>query len=198
MSDTDFQNGFVCGLATKGLGMGSATYEPKIWNDDGVFTYIYVDFKQGIEDFSQGMFNESCVVSNAMALAVTDVERVSESVFKIYVNISDAFFGATLTNKVNSLLTVARDKSVLKPFSVHCDVAGLTNNLRLKYLYDKMTYNNATGNFIESINEIFTDENIEMWTTVDVESVSESYFGLKNDIAGLISSTNETVSIVLT
>ena len=52
MDSISFQNGFVCGLATKGLVKSGAIYEPEAYNDAGVYNFFYIDFKRVMEPFS--------------------------------------------------------------------------------------------------------------------------------------------------
>ena len=55
MDSVSFQNGFVCGIATKGLVKSGALYEPTIWNDSGIYNYFYIDFRRTMQAFSLGM-----------------------------------------------------------------------------------------------------------------------------------------------
>ena len=75
MSEIDFQNGFVCGMATKGLVRSGELYKPAIWNDEGIYNYFYIDFRRAMEDFSTGMWNESVVVHDSVQLAVSRVRQ---------------------------------------------------------------------------------------------------------------------------
>ena len=56
----EFQNGFLCGMATKGLTRSGEYYKPDIWNDEGVYTHFYIDFRREVAPFSTGMWNERC------------------------------------------------------------------------------------------------------------------------------------------
>ena len=75
MDSVSFQNGFVCGIATKGLVKSGAVYEPEAYNDEGVYNFFYIDFKRVMEPFSIGQFNDSVIVSGASVLNVTDVQQ---------------------------------------------------------------------------------------------------------------------------
>ena len=37
----EFQNGFICGMATKGLIKSGVQYEPIIYNDEGLQLLLY-------------------------------------------------------------------------------------------------------------------------------------------------------------
>ena len=58
MADIDFQNGFICGMATKGLVRSGELYKPLVWNDGGVYDDFYIDFRQVVSDFSPAQFAE--------------------------------------------------------------------------------------------------------------------------------------------
>ena len=75
MDSISFQNGFVCGIATKGLVKSGAAYEPVAYNDAGVYDFFYLDFKRVMEPFSIGQFDESVIVSGTAILSVTDVQQ---------------------------------------------------------------------------------------------------------------------------
>ena len=74
MDQISYQNGFICGMATKGLIRSGQLYQPVIWNDEGVYDYFYIDFRRALEPFSLGMWNESIVVHDNEQLTVTGVE----------------------------------------------------------------------------------------------------------------------------
>ena len=75
MDSISFQNGFVCGLTTKGLVKSGAAYEPEAYNDAGVYDFFYLDFKRVMTPFSLGQFSESISVSASSVLPVTDVKQ---------------------------------------------------------------------------------------------------------------------------
>lgn len=135
MSDIDFQNGFLCGMATKGMLRTGQQYEPKIWNDEGVYDYFYIDFKQGVQDFSTGMLKGSIILYDSVEIAITGFERISASVFKVFANIANRPSGVTMTNKKTTLLIFSSGRKV-PPFSVHFYVAGQAPYIPLVYAYD--------------------------------------------------------------
>lgn len=167
MSDIDFQNGFICGMATKGLVRSGELYKPIIWNDDGVYDYFYIDFRRAMEEFSTGMWNESIVVHDSVQLNVTNVEYVSNGIYKVTCNIDNRVHGITVLNKKTSLLAFSNGQQ-LPVFSVHFWVAGITPTERLKYLFSQVNYT-TTGTTTEK-------NDFALWTASDfnmsVESVS--------------------------
>lgn len=138
MSDIDFQNGFIVGMATRGITRSGLMYAPVCWNDSGVFSYFYIDFKKPVSDFSLGMLSESIVVHDSSQIPTTMQERISASVFKIYADILNRNHGITVLNKITSYLSFT-DGSRIPPFSVHFYVAGIDSYNRLKYCFDWLT-----------------------------------------------------------
>jgi hypothetical protein len=139
MSNIDFQNGFVCGMATKGLTRSGEYYKPIIWNDCGEYSYFYIDFKKSMEFFTLGMFNESIIVHDSEQLPVKGIENISPSVYKITCDIRDKTRGITILNKKTSLLSFSGGEK-LPVFSVHVFVEGQEKYERLKYIYDKCNF----------------------------------------------------------
>lgn len=169
MSDIDFQNGFICGMATKGLTRSGDSYKPLIWNDVGVYTYFYIDFKKSMDDFSIGMWNESCLIFGITGITVTNVERVSASIFKVYANIANLIYGVVILNKKTSVLTFSNGEQ-LPAFAAHFYVAGIAPYIQLKYCYEKAVWGNRV--FFSNATEV-TDVDISAGS-VDIEEISES------------------------
>ncbi|MCM1564930.1 MAG: hypothetical protein NC238_03040 [Dehalobacter sp.] len=179
MSDIDFQNGFLCGLATRGHISSGDAYSPRVWNTAGVYSYFFIDFHQSVNDFSTGMFKESCTVSSVSDITITEIERVSAGVFKLYGDISQAYFGVTVTNEIQSLLTYSSDGNNVKPFSVKFEVTGITQNIRTKYLYDTTDFLDAVdylGDLVDTFSEITMFSAITGSSAYDSESF-EDYIG---------------------
>ena len=135
MSEIDFQNGVIVGMATKGLVRSGELYKPTIWNDSGEYSYFYIDFNQSVLPFSIGMFNQSVVIHDSVQLSVNGIEKVSDSVYKIYCDISNRIHGITVMNKKISKLRYA-DRTQLPAFSVHMFIAGQDQYFELAYIYD--------------------------------------------------------------
>lgn len=181
MSDIDFQNGFLCGMATKGMLRTGQQYEPKVWNDEGVYDYFYIDFKRSVLPFSTGMFGESVVVHDSEQLPVTNVEYVSPGVYKIYCNIAGKVGGVTCMNKKTTWLKFADGRKV-PPFAVHFYVAGLASYMRLDYTYEVSAFSNsassAAGNIIDLALYSFQAEaqvNETVAGTTTIDTVTGNY-----------------------
>ena len=102
MDKISYQNGFVCGMATKGLVKSGAAYEPVVYNDAGVYNFFYLDFRRVLEPFSIGMFNESIIVSASSVLPVTDVKQAYTENPYIPITTALDMNGAALTDTVCS------------------------------------------------------------------------------------------------
>ena len=135
MSTIDFQNGFICGMATKGLTRSGQFYRPNIWNDPGFYSYFYIDFKLPLETFSAGMLKESLIIYDSEEIEIVNFEKVSGSVYKVFCNILDKTKGVTVINKKSSLL-IFSNKSFVPAFSVMFYVAGLASIIRKAYAYE--------------------------------------------------------------
>ena len=135
MSDIDFQNGFIVGMATRGVTRSGLMYEPLAWNDNGVFSYFYLDFKHPMAAFSAGMLTESIIVHDSVQLQITGFEKLSTSVFRLFCNVDGKVNGVTVLNKATSLLSFASGAK-LPPFSVHFFVSGIVSYIRMKYAYE--------------------------------------------------------------
>lgn len=140
MSDIDFQNGFLCGLATKGLIKTGAQYEPVIWNDEGVYDYFYIDFKRAIAPFSLGMLAESIIVYGDAQIPITGFTKVSSSVYKIFCDISNKPKGVLVFNRKSTLLTYTNGQK-LPVFSTFFYAAGQVPHESLDYMYDISNFN---------------------------------------------------------
>ena len=111
MSAIDFQNGFITGMATKGLVRSGDLYKPLCWNDEGDYSYFYIDFRRVMSGFSSGMFNESIIVHDSEQLKVTQiVQAETENPYNI---ITDTVLlsAGTLTNTVHisGVLTLEKE-----------------------------------------------------------------------------------------
>lgn len=176
MSDIDFQNGFICGMATRGLTRSGEYYKPNIWNDDGVFNYFYIDFKSPLNDFSLGMFLESIIVYDSEQVNITDVELISSGIYKVYANLEDKINGVTVINKKSTLLTFQSGRTV-PVFSTMFYVKGIASYTRKAYVYEKV------GIFDSDVQIAFiTDETINIrffanfdGNIIDEEVVLEQY-----------------------
>lgn len=137
MSDIDFQNGFICGMATKGLIKTGAQYEPVIWNDEDVYDYFYIDFKRALAPFTAGMFSDSILVFGNDRLPINGVERVAPSRVKVYCDISGLIRGVLVVHKKNTFLSFSDDRTIPE-FSALFYVSGIPSVFHLKYMYDEV------------------------------------------------------------
>lgn len=164
-SEVDFQNGFICGMATKGLIKGSI-YSPIVWNDFGIYTHFYIDFKRGLLPFSLGMLEESLIVHDSTQLAVTKVEKISESVYKLVCDIAGKNRGITVLNKATSFLKFL-DGHKVPVFSIHIFIAGIVPYIDYGYLYEYATLPLIGADYVEYFNN--TD-----WFSIETASITET------------------------
>lgn len=141
-------------------------YEPLLWNDTGVYSYFYIDFLKDLAPFTIGMWNESIVVYDSVAIAVTAVEKISARVYKVYANITNFPHGYTVLHKKTTRLTLP-DGSTLAPFSIHAFVTGQIVYLDGAYVYDLINLQLPNFNVSETM------ENL-LWTAIDAGSIYES------------------------
>lgn len=161
MDKVSFQNGFICGMATKGLVRSGQLYQPTVYNDEGIYTYFYIDFRQSLQDFSVGMFNESIIVHDSQQIAVSQVEQVSSTVYKVYANIANLLKGITILNKKTSRLRFATGER-LPVFSVHMYISGITAYVDGGYMYDKTFFKGSVSSIVETLSDASLPENMIM------------------------------------
>ena len=126
-------------MATKGLIKSVIQYEPIIYNDEGVYSYFYIDFKRAVQPISFGMLTDSIAAYYATAeLPFTRVDRLSSSLYKVYCNISNKPNGVIIIHKTPTALYFADGKQI-PSFSVHFFVSGQPRNEKLKYIYEIAT-----------------------------------------------------------
>ena len=184
MDSVSFQNGFVCGIATKGLVKSGAVYEPEAYNDAGVYDFFYLDFKRVMEPFSIGQFNDSVIVSGAAVLPVTDVEQYSDTVYKVFCNISNQSKGVSVSNKKTTRLHFW-DGTQVPVFSEWFSVAGLASVLDAGYFYEN-------AQIIDAAMTATENSNLVMWTPIVIPPISETA-----NITGPDLTATENVNIVL-
>lgn len=190
MSEIDFQNGFLCGMATKGLARSGQLYKPLIWNDEGVYTYFYIDFRRAMEPFSTGMWNESVVIHDSEQIKATGIEFVSTGIYKIFCDIADRPHGITVLNKKVSRLAFSSGER-LPVFSIHMFIAGQPAYIDLAYKYDSTVFS-----FCESCE---VTETVEPPTMFDFIVIDEVYETASLDELYSFSSVSENIhSVVLT
>lgn len=124
-------------MATKGLVRSGELYKPLIWNDEGIYTYFYIDFRRAVEDFSTGMWNESVVIHDSEQIKATGVELISTGVYKIVCDIADRPHGITVMNKKTSRLRFISGEQI-PIFSVHMFIAGQPQYIDAGYFYSRL------------------------------------------------------------
>lgn len=167
MSEIDFQNGFLCGMATRGLSKSGNGYVPACWNDTGVYSYFYIDFRRVMSAFSLGMFNESIIVYDTEQIPVTGVTAVSPGLYKVHCDISSHKYGVMVINKVSSYLNFV-NSAVVPAFAVRMLIDGQPIYFRMPYMYEIFNY---TGCWASSITE---SSLISMFSMISVDAVYES------------------------
>jgi hypothetical protein len=160
-------------------------YEPLCWNDEGVYTYFYIDFLRAMSPFSLGMFNESIIAYDSVQLTVSNVVYVSPGVYKIYCDIANKPQGITVLNKKTSLLSFASGEQ-LSAFSIHFFVAGIAAYVRLKYVYETLEDIPTISSAEDAVGEFVFWPNEECTTTVETANIPK------------ISNATESVSVFLT
>lgn len=159
MSDIDFQNGFIVGMATRGITRSGLMYEPIVWNDAEDYSGFYIDFKKPVEAFSTGMLTVSLVLHDSEQLPITGYKKISSSIFKVYCNIAGKVSGITVINKATSLLSFSTGEKV-PPFSVHFYVSGVSSYIRFRYMYvvAKDVFTDVLGKIVDvGLNDIMYD-----------------------------------------
>jgi len=166
MDQTSFQNGFICGMAAKGLVRSGELYKPTIYNDSDVYTYFYIDFRRTLQSFSLGMFNESVIVYDSQQVAVTRIEKTGTTVYKIYCDITNKIHGITVLNKKTTRLRFSTGE-LLPVFSVHMFVEGQSAFIDGAYVYDPINLQLPNFNVSETMGNY-------LWTAIDAGSFYES------------------------
>ena len=66
----------------------NAEYRPRVWNDEAIYDYFYIDYKRAVGSFSYGRFrNASVVVGTTGEIIPDNAERISARIYKIYADI---------------------------------------------------------------------------------------------------------------
>ena len=186
MDQVSFQNGFICGMASKGLIRSGELYKPAIYNDSGVYTYFYIDFRRMVQAFSLGMFNESIIVYDSQQVSVSRIEQTGTTIYKVYCDLTNKIHGITVLNKKTSRLRFATDE-ILPVFSVHMFIEGQSAFIDGAYVYDKS--NLQTPQFT-SVSE--KTDNV-LWASSNCSSPYESV-----SLAQVPFTASETLKITLT
>lgn len=160
MSEIDYYNGFVCGMATRGMIKSGQSYSPNAFNDPGQTGYFYIEFRQGLNSFSFGMLTESIQVLGLVnAIPITDFEMVSPSRLKIMCSIAGSE-SITVVGKTGGWLSFAAGGKV-PGFSASFTVDGVVSFPKLAYAYELFTVPTSSiqpvDSMIFSFNASFND-----------------------------------------
>ncbi|MFI3115567.1 MAG: hypothetical protein R3Y12_05455 [Clostridia bacterium] len=153
MSDIDFQNGFICGMATRGLVKSGQSYEPLVWCDVGNYDYFYIDFYKAVSPFTLTMLTSSIVVRTLSNKEIIRFEKISNSVFKIYCDISDGSRGVIMTNHSQSYLNFTSGIRVYA-FVITFYPTGMEYNTDLAYVFDDVNYTNVNQELLKDVENV--------------------------------------------
>lgn len=191
MTEIDFQNGFLCGMATKGLIKTGAAYEPTCWNDEGIYNYFYIDFHRALSAFSMGMLAQSIIIHDSVQIVINDYDYVSPGIYKIYVDLAGKVKGVTVINKETGILYFSNGSKV-PAFSIMFYVSGLDRYERLHYIYENESFDNIFPHTTET-----EDVALALPALLDPLIILEELTnGL--DALGIGSSMDEAVTVTLT
>ena len=111
-------------------------YRPHVWNDEGEYSFFYLDFLKPVASFSPAQLMECVMVhGNGTEIDITNVEKVDDRVVKIFCNLNNQTSGVQVYGCVNSWLSFANGQS-MPEFTVAFNVAGLSTTITLAYVYD--------------------------------------------------------------
>lgn len=89
-----FLQGIAVGKSLKGWSSGKGSATPTCWNDEGVYTYFYIDYHLPITSVSPSLFRLSTrVLCENGEIEVINVESIDSTTFKVYGDISKAGSG---------------------------------------------------------------------------------------------------------
>jgi len=169
MSNIDFQNGILCGLAMKGLIKTGSQYEPIIWNDEGIYDYFYIDFKRALAPFTVGMLSDSLLVYGNDRLVITGFQKVSASTIKVFCNIAGLASGVIVVHKKNTFLSYSDGRSVPE-FSSLFFVSGIPSVFNFRYIYDEIR--NVIDILGVKHGEIIEEGSVEISFMPDINSLN--------------------------
>lgn len=137
MSEIDYYNGFVCGMATRGMIRSGQSYSPNVFNDPGQTGYFYIEFRQSLNSFSFGMLTESIqVLGLTNAIPITDFEMVSPSRVKIMCSIAGQE-SITVVGMTGGWLSFSAGGKV-PGFSASFVVEGIVSFPKTAYAYETL------------------------------------------------------------
>lgn len=176
MSSIEFQNGFLCGMATKGLTKSGQTVSADVWNDEGTYTYFYLDMRLPLQSFSTGMFTESIyVIGTAGRIEITGISKISSTIYKVYCNFAGQT-SITILGRADGVLVYTTGEK-LPSFSLIMLVSGVISYHRVAYAYDSINLDQYLNNATESFS-FFADRHYEAGSLFDgtkLDEIGEAY-----------------------
>lgn len=128
-----------------------AGYKPLVWNDEGEYSYFYMNFQKPLADFSPAQFMECVMVQgNEGLLEITDAVKISDMVVKVSCDIDGQTSGIQVYGRASSWLMFANGRSVPE-FTVMFTVAGLPTTIALAYVYDSVLVPPTVGSVTEDV-----------------------------------------------
>lgn len=132
----------------------TAVYRPVAWNDEGEYSFFYLDLLEPLADFSPAQFMECIMVyGNKGKIDITNVDKVSDTILKVYCDINDQTSGIQVYGKVFSWLSFTNGKA-MPEFTVAFNVSGLATTVSLAYVYDVA---NLSSNNIGCVEDVLFD-----------------------------------------
>lgn len=133
-----FQNGLLVGVYQKGVVSADHSYKPIIWNNEGDYTSIYMDFKYTVRKFSLGMLRESIGIVGVNEIRIASFQKLSSRVVRVHLeeSISELYAGVYVVGYHNTRLMFSSGDMV-PMFYQHFFVTGIPSTRELPYMYDE-------------------------------------------------------------
>lgn len=165
-----FLQGIAVGKSLKGWSSGLGTSVPTCYNDEGVYTYFYIDYHLPISAISLTLFNLATrVICESGELEVTAIESVSSTTFKVTCDISSAKASWIAINGYNSAWLTYDSGYSVPEYSTIFYVDGMTSYtpgyVKDTGSYEARSYDNSSETYAMYIYEGTTypyDDEMEM------------------------------------
>jgi len=151
MSNLDFQNGLIVGLATAGLVRSGQAYEPEVYMDEGDFTGFYINFRRAVSEFSYGMLIESIKLyyQNGV-INIVGFTRISNGVIRINCTLPQQEY-VVVENRKDGYLTFTNGSKV-PPFFVEFFAGTPELMIKPAYVYEPTNFD--TDTFHPSVSDV--------------------------------------------
>lgn len=91
---SSFLQGLAVGKSLKGWSSGLGTAMPSAWNDEGVYSYFYLDYHLPISSITLSLFRLSTrIICEAGEIDVLNVEAYNTTTYKVYCDLTRAGSG---------------------------------------------------------------------------------------------------------